>query len=295
MDFVHFIPPNQRRLALLAAQAETAPALVYGAQGSGKEIITQWIHQHGPRSAAPFVRFDETKPLAEQIHAAQPGTLLIPEVGTLNRTDQLMLLRFLKTRSIPYVGINHQQDVSLSELPAMICNTRIMATSSQNLEGRALGGLFDNELLRKLDAFRIEMPKLSERPEEFEEIAMELLHEITRELHKEFIRGFSKEALQALLQHAWPGNLRELRNVLRVAIARSTGDAIEVESLPDFRAENTNFLARRDEFEKIYLTELVKTFRGELDKASQAVKINKDVLADKLRKYGIAHDKSVTP
>src|SRR5689334_18080681 len=100
MEMVHFIPPGQRRLAMLAAQADSAPALIYGASGTGKGAIAQWIHSNGPRAGKPFITADHDSLLILQIQKAQGGTLVVPEVGEFPFGEQKALLNFLKTRSV---------------------------------------------------------------------------------------------------------------------------------------------------------------------------------------------------
>ena len=86
MEMVHFIPPSQRRLAMLAAQADTAPVLIYGASGTGKGAIARWIHQNGPRATRPCLTATHDRPLSAQIPEAQGGTLLITEIGAVSYT-----------------------------------------------------------------------------------------------------------------------------------------------------------------------------------------------------------------
>src|SRR3954451_19342881 len=99
MEMVHFIPASQRRLALLAAQADTAPALIYGASGTGKGAIARWVHANGPRAAKIFLVATQDKPLADQILEALGGTLTIPEMGEWPLGEQKALLGFLRTKS----------------------------------------------------------------------------------------------------------------------------------------------------------------------------------------------------
>src|ERR1041385_2726832 len=101
MEMVHFIPPSQRRLAMLAAQADTAPVLTYGGSGTGKGAIARWIHSNGPRSAMQFRVAHHELPLVDQIPKAQGGTLVIPEIGEWPLGEQRTLLTFLNTRTIP--------------------------------------------------------------------------------------------------------------------------------------------------------------------------------------------------
>lgn len=278
MEMVHFIPPEQRRLAMQASQADTAPVLISGASGTGKGAIARWIHINGPRSARPCVAAKADKSLNEQIAQAQGGTLVISEIGKWPRTEQKNLLNFLLTKAIP-----HPKDSNLK----MIANARIIATTSQNIEGRVQGGLFDNDLLLKLNVFRIEMPDLCNRTEDFEDISLGILNEITGELHREYIRGFSTEAWNDLKMYQWPGNIRELRNVLRVSVIKCKGDFIDKGDLPELGSSAIDFQATREEFEKIYIIELLKTFHWQIDKTCRISRINKAALMAKIKHYGI--------
>ena len=281
MEMVHFIPPCQRRLAMLAAQADTAPALIHGGSGTGKGAIAHWIHANGPRSVRPFLTAKRDYPLAEQIRDAQGGTLVVPEIGEWPMGEQKVLLTYLNTKSVPHTD---------GENTHVLLNVRIIATSDQSLEGRAQGGLFNRELLDKLNVFRLEMPPLSKRMDEFEDISSGIVKEITRELHKEHLRGIAPEALERLKSYEWPGNLRELRNVLRISVVAAKGDRIEVADLPDFGHNRVDFRATREQFEKIYILELLKTFDWEIDRTCQVSRIDKNTLLSKIQQYGIHPD-----
>ena len=246
MQMVHFIPSSQRRVAMLAASADTAPVLVCGANGTGKSAIAQWIHSNGPRSTRPMLTASLKSPLLRQIARAKGTTLVIPEIGEWPLSDQKILLDLLKTKSIP-----HPDEPGMR----MLINVRIIATASQQVDSRARGGLFNAELLEKISVFRIEMPPLYKRLDEFEDIAQGIVSEITRELHKEHLRSFSNEARNRLLAYDWPGNIRELRNVLKIAAISAKGDRIESTDLPDFGHDRIDFHATRAEFEKALLSE----------------------------------------
>jgi DNA-binding NtrC family response regulator len=192
--------------------------------------------------------------------------------------EQKAILSFLKTKSIP------NPDGSPTR---MLLNVRIIATTDQTLEGRAQGGLFNTELLEKLNVFRIEMPPLSKRAEEFEDIALGIIGEITRELHKEYVKGLSSDALQALRSYDWPGNLRELRNVLRLAVVAAQNDRIELGDLPEFGHDRIDFRATREQFEKIYILELLKTYDWEVEKTCRMSRMDQATLVSKIKKYGI--------
>lgn len=263
---------------MLAAQADSAPALICGAGGTGKGAIAKWIHANSPRATLPLIEADHKTPLTQQIPKAQGGTLIVPEIGEWPLSEQRALLSFLKTKSVPHPD---------GSGTPMLLNVRVIATTDQNLEGRAQGGLFNQELLEKLNVFRIEMPALSKRADEFDDIVLGIMDEITRDLHKEHIRSFSSEALSALRHYDWPGNLRELRNVLRMAIVNAKTDKIEKSDLPPFGHDRIDFRATREQFEKIYILELLKTFDWELDRTCKMSRMEKNTLLGKMKHYGI--------
>ena len=275
---VHFIPSTQRRIVMLATQADTAPVLIYGASGTGKSAIAKWIHTNSPRSTFPLVTAIPDTPIAEQLTQATNGTFTLPEVSALPLSEQKTLLKFLSTKTIP-----HPQK---KEMPLLL-NIRIIACTSHVLEGRAQGGLFNHDLLKKLNVFRIEMPALAKRMDEFEDIVMALVGEIIRELHKDHVRGLSEDAWNRLKNYEWPGNLRELRNILRVATVSTKTNLIEETDLPDFGHDQLDFSATREEFETIYIKELLKTFNWDMDSACQISRIDKKILLAKIKKYGI--------
>ncbi|MBC7692050.1 MAG: sigma-54-dependent Fis family transcriptional regulator [Methylotenera sp.] len=279
MEMVHFIPPSQRRLAMLAAQADTAPVLIYGASGTGKGAIARWIHQNGPRAGRPYLNAKQDISLLTQIPQAQGGTITIPEIGSWPLGEQKILLDFLTTKSI-----SHPENPGLR----MLLNVRVIGTTSQTLEGRAQGGLFNPTLLEKLNVFRLEMPPLFRRTEEFEDIVMGIVGEIIRELHKEHIRSLDKLAWNSLKSYDWPGNIRELRNVLRVAVISAQGDRIEATDLPQFGHDRIDFHATREHFEKIYITELLKTFNWQIDETCRMSRMDKATLLSKMKQYGIS-------
>ncbi|MBS1958006.1 MAG: sigma-54-dependent Fis family transcriptional regulator [Bdellovibrionales bacterium] len=282
-SMVYFIPSSQRKIALASAQADEEPVLVIGGSGTGKGALAKWIHQNSPRAALPCLMSTRERTLAEQIRDANGGTLILDDITNYPVSEQLVLLNFLKTKSVPYP----QKDKSAA-VP-MIVNVRIIATSVPQIDSRARAGMFNDELLLRLSKNRIEMPALVDREDEFEDIAMGILQEITHELHKEYIRGFSEAVWRKLREYDWPGNLRELRNVLRMATVACETERLDVKDLPDFGHDKINFQATRSEFEKIYLSELLKSFQHDLDKVARAARMERVTLLEKLKRLGLMH------
>ncbi len=282
MSMVYFIPSSQRKIALAAAQAEEEPVLVIGGTGTGKGALAKWIHQNSPRAAQPCVMATRDRTLAEQLRDCKGGTLIIDDITNYPVSEQLVVLNFLKTKAVP------QAQKGGTPVP-MIVNVRIIATAVPQIDSRARAGMFNDELLLRLSKNRIEMPNLAERSDEFEDITMGILQEITQELHKEYIKGFSEVAWRKLREYDWPGNLRELRNVLRMAVVSCEAERVDIRDLPDFGHDKINFQATRSEFEKIYLSELLKSFQHDLDKTARAARMERVTLMEKLKLHGLIH------
>ena len=278
---VYFIPSSQRKIALSAAQSDDEPVLVIGGTGTGKGALAKWIHKNSPRAAQICIMATRDRTIAEQIRDCNGGTLIVDDIANYPVSEQMVVLNFLKTRAVPQT----QKGVNVP----MIANVRIIATAVPQIDSRARAGMFNDELLLRLSKNRIEMPNLAEREDEFEDIAMGILQEITQELHKEFIKGYSETAWRKLRDCDWPGNLRELRNVLRMAAVSCDSERIELRDLPDFGHDKINFQATRSEFEKIYLSELLKSFNHDLDKTARAARMERVTLMEKLKLHGLIH------
>jgi DNA-binding NtrC family response regulator len=281
MSMVYFIPSSQRKIALSAAQSDDEPVLVIGGTGTGKGALAKWIHKNSPRAAQICIMATRDRTIAEQIRDCNGGTLIVDDIANYPVSEQMVVLNFLKTRAVS------QMDKGVT-VP-MIANVRIIATAVPQIDQRARAGMFNDELLLRLSKNRIEMPNLAERADEFEDIAMGILHEITHELHKEHIKGFSETAWRKLRDYDWPGNLRELRNVLRMAVVSCDSERVELRDLPDFGHDKINFQATRSEFEKIYLSELLKSFNHDLDKTARAARMERVTLLEKLKIHGLMH------
>jgi DNA-binding NtrC family response regulator len=278
MDLVHFIPPAHRRACMLAAQADAAPVLIAGASGTGKEGLVRWIHKNSPRTLKPLITATPGNPLEAQLLRAQEGSLYIPELAALPLGEQAVLLDLIKTRTL-----RPTQADGIRRL----LNVRIMAGTGHDLKKRSEGGMFSRDLFEAFKEFNLAMPGLKDRGEEFDDIASALLTEITLELRKSFVREISSEAWSALRAYDWPGNLRELRNILRVAVVRAQGSKIELTDLPDLKQQDLDFRASREAFDRIYLSEILKTSGGDVQKASEITKIEVSVLSDRLRRHGL--------
>lgn len=268
METVHFIPLRERRKVLAASQQDTFPVIIRGEDGTGKGAIAKWVHKNGPRSARPLIEWRPPLALTESLLNARGGAVVISHPEDLSIRDELALRKLLQSRMI--IDPNTQ-------LPTLV-QTRlfILAQPHQTLPA-----------LQEVNRIEIDMPSLRERADEFEDIATTFLTEFTRELHKEHIRGFHHAALADLKRYDWPGNLRELRNVICLAVIHSTSNQIESSDLPHFSHERVELRANRGAFEKIYFEELMRVYSGRIDQISAATRTSKERLLLKVREYGL--------
>jgi two-component system NtrC family response regulator len=278
MEPVYFIPPSERRRMMLAAQADSATVLISGASGTGKGAIASWIHRHSLRSLKPLIEVHSGSALEESLRNAQGGTIVVTELATLTLQEQQQLLQFLKTHTVP-----HPKNRTLP----LLIQVRVIALTDASLPSRVAAGLFLEELLERFSVFIIQVPSLKERLDEFEPIATTLLTEITKELRKPYLRRVHPDALARLKEQQWPGNIRELRNVLKLAVSRSQTDDLLLADLPALESGSIDFQASRKEFEKIYYRELMASFQGSLEEAAAASQNTVDELRTKLASLGL--------
>ncbi len=235
---------DRARRRILQAASYSYPVLITGSAGTGKRLIARAIHAHSHRAAQPLILFSAAqlppRLAASQlfghtagageltrhaslgcIGAAQGGTLLIEEIGTLDRDAQHRLLQQLKARSRSPLGSSLSRPSDL----------RLIATSTRDLREEARAGRFSWELLYRINAITIQTRDLHDRPEDILPLARHILARTT------FERGLPLPSLTpaavALLEiYAWPGNVDELEPVLEQAVANMAGTVLDLEDFP---------------------------------------------------------------
>jgi NtrC-family two-component system response regulator AlgB len=229
---------NVMKMAARVAVAE-APVLLRGESGTGKNVMARWLWQHGPRSPGPFVSvncptlsrelmastlFGHRKgaftgainDATGKVQEAEGGVLFLDEVGDLSPEAQASLLRFLNDRSFERVG----------EAKERHADVRIFAATNRSLEDEVKSGRFREDLFFRLNVVSLVLPPLRDRPDDVVTLACHYLAGVKDRQRREEL-AFSPAAESALRAHAWPGNLRELRNAIERAIILSPGPAIE--------------------------------------------------------------------
>ena len=287
--------------------------LVTGESGTGKELIARAIHYNSLRKEGPFVvincgalpeylqeselfghvRGAFTGAIKDKIGLflqAQKGTILLDEIGETSPSAQVKLLRFLQDGEIRPVGGNK----------AIYVDARIIAATNENLEKAVESGKFRKDLFYRINVIRIHLPSLRERREDIPLLVEYFLEKILEKL-KKGKRVFSKESMRALMNYDWPGNIRELQNIIERAVTLSKNEIINVDELP-LPVEEFAVLARdpledqkRKSFivttlaeqEKNAIIDALNKYGGNQTKVSQVLGISTTTLWRKIKKYKI--------
>lgn len=304
-DFLEGKSDAARKLyeyAALVAPTQMS-VLIEGASGTGKEYVAHRIHQLSKRSEKPFVAIDcgavpkelaaseffghvkgsFTGALSDKIGAfveANGGTLFLDEIGNLGYEVQVQLLRAIQERKVRPVGSTKEVDVDV----------RLICATNGNLRQAIAKGTFREDLYHRVNEFTLRMPSLSERKEDIMLFANLFLDQANRELSRNLV-GFEPAAERALVGYSWPGNLRQLKNVVKRAALLARGKRIEwsdiAGELPE--PENANsFLLHNAQEEKARIIDMLKKANNNKSKAAAMLGIDRKTLYNKLKQYGIS-------
>jgi len=276
--------------------------MILGESGVGKERIARLVHENSRRKAGPFVAVDcgaMSKELAGSelfghvkgsfttaisdktgvLEHARNGTVFFDEVGNLPTDVQMQLLRVIQERIIRPIGAVKEIEVDV----------RILCATNENLEKAIAGGRFREDLFHRLNEFSIWIPPLRERLEDISDFADYFLIIANNELHKA-IAGFSAEAISVLENYSWPGNLREMRNVVRQACLFCPGTVIETAHLQlldknAFTQKTDALFDANDEKQKIVAA--IERSAGNKTLAAKILNIDRKTLYNKIHQYGL--------
>ena len=276
--------------------------LINGASGTGKEYVAKRIHMQSKRSDKPFVAIDcgsipkelaaseffghvkgsFTGAINDKVGAfveANGGTLFLDEVGNLSYDVQVQLLRALQERRIRPVGATKEIEVDV----------RVVCATNENLLEAIENGSFREDLYHRINEFTLRMPSLQERKDDIMLFANFFLDRANRELGRELI-GFDAEAAALLQGYSWPGNLRQLKNIVNRATLLAQGNFITATDLDLPRAESNNVnlqpLYDKDDEKKRILDALNHTGNNK-SKAAALLGIDRKTLYNKLKQYGV--------
>ena len=275
--------------------------LINGASGTGKEYVAHRIHQLSKRSDKPFVALDcgsipkdlaaseffghvkgsFTGALSDKTGAfeeANGGTLFLDEIGNLSYEVQVQLLRALQERRIRKIGSSKEIEVDV----------RLVSATNENLTEAIAKGNFREDLYHRINEFTLKIPDLKDRPEDILLFANFFLDQANRELGRNLI-GFDAEASQALQNYSWPGNLRQMRNVVKRATLLASGDLIGIKDLCDellntpHEESPLTLHSEKDEMQRIL--NALKQTNNNKSKAAIILGIDRKTLYNKMKLY----------
>ena len=303
-----------RRISVAANVSSTV--VITGESGTGKELVARALHQSGSRRNGPWVAFScATVPESLQeselfghvrgaytdardntpglFGRANGGTLFLDEIGDAPLSIQTKLLRALQEREILPVG---------SSLPVPV-DVRVIAATHRSLEDLVAQGTFRLDLYYRLHVFPIHIPPLRERPQDILFLAGLLSEKFAAQLHLEF-KGFSGSAAEALENHCWTGNVRELQNRLEQALILDSGTPLSVaslfperdfnppaqipEPLPiDVKSELPPYYQAKTSFERTYMERVLTAANGNIAEAARLAEKSRTEVYSLLRKHGL--------
>lgn len=287
--------------------------LIQGESGTGKEYVARQIHHCSKRKDQAFVAIDcgaLSKDLATselfghmkgsftganedrlgQFELANGGTLFLDEIGNLSYEVQVKLLRAIQEKVIRRVG--GREDIPI--------DIRLLAATNENLSNAIQQNTFREDLYHRINEFKIDISPLRHRGDEIHQFASHFLAQANDELEKN-VEGFNPETLELLTSYDWPGNLRELKNVVKRSVLLTTGRYVEKSALPseissgyteraaDIKSinESTDLKQLESALERQKIMEALEKARFNKTKAAKLLNIDRKTLYNKIRAYGL--------
>lgn len=296
--------------------------IIYGESGAGKENIAKIIHEQSDRAGRPFIAIDcgaLTRELAGselwghekgsftgalsdkpgQFELADGGTIFLDEISNLTYEIQVGLLRLVQERKLRRIGASKDRSIDV----------RILVASNEDLRKSVLEGKFREDLYFRFNEFSITVPALRDRKEDIEQFAKYFLKLSNEELNRD-LTGFDEDVLQVFLTYSWPGNLREMRNVIRRAILLSDVHTVKLSVLPPelVYSKKFNFLdseedgqiqetTKPESFSKLknaaagaeatILRKVLENVKYNRTKAAQELGIDRKTLFNKMKQYDL--------
>jgi DNA-binding NtrC family response regulator len=312
-DEIIYGSPEMEEVLNIAGRSANSKAsiLIYGESGTGKELVAKAIHYTSPRKDAPLVSVNcaalnenlleselfghekgaftgSDRQRKGRFEQADNGTIFLDEVGEISLTIQVKLLRVIQEREFERVGGNQTIRVDV----------RVITATNKNLEKMVSDGTFGQDLFYRLNVISISIPPLRERRSDIPPLVSYFLSKFASENNKD-IESISKEAMDVLLKYNYPGNVRELENVIQRAIVMTRGKILTTEDLPIYIKSNKSEDAlptekgRRpldeivEELERKLISEALEQSFGNQSKAAGLLGISERNLRYKLKKYGM--------
>jgi PAS domain S-box-containing protein len=307
-DLASRSPVMQKLFEVLPAiAASPSTVLILGETGTGKELLARTIHLLSPRQKGPFVAVNcgalpdtlleselfgykagaftgATRDKPGRFAMAKGGTLFLDEIGEVSPALQVRLLRVLQDRTYEPLGATRSETA----------NARIIVATNRDLAGLARQGAFREDLYYRVNVVRVELPPLRRRKEDIPLLVEQFVARFNR-LQNKAVRGISAEALSLLMAHDWPGNIRELENVIERSFILTGNDFIGIAQLPEELTSAHSFeMGALSEMKNIRDMLDAQTIRAALERnsnnrlaAAGELGIHKSTLFRKIKKLGI--------
>lgn len=289
-----------------------ATVLIQGETGTGKELVAQAIHQNSPRKNKPFVALncaalsenileselfghvkgaftDASTDRVGKFEYAHGGTMFLDEVGDMPMATQIKLLRVLENGEITRVGSNTPVKV----------NVRILSATNRNLEDSVDAGSFRRDLYHRLKVVTVRLPTLGQRSQDIP-VLIDHFIKLFSQQHDKKIKGVSPTARRKLMSYPWPGNVRQLRNVVESMVVVDYDGLLDADDLPDELSEpgetveepSTTSLAALvgkplEEIERLFIAETLRVNGGNREKAAQMLGIGERTLYRKIKEHNL--------
>jgi DNA-binding NtrC family response regulator len=280
------------------AQSNTS-VIITGESGTGKELIARAIHFNSPRKFYPLVSVHcgaLTESLLEselfghekgaftgalynrkgRFEMADSGTIFLDEIATVSMKMQVELLRVLETKSFMRVGGNKE----------ITSDFRLICATNRDLKGMVEKGEFREDLYYRLNVVNIHIPPLRERTEDIPFLVDYFIKKYCNSMNKPLV-SIDPQALNRLETYPFPGNIRELENMIERALVIGNGKKIQARDLPIGKEEISSSIESLDEFEKAFILQILNKYDWNISRTAKALKVDRVTLYNKIKKYGL--------
>jgi DNA-binding NtrC family response regulator len=285
--------------------ASELPVLILGETGTGKGVLTRWIHENGPRRRGPFVdlncaglsrEFLDTELFGHEkgaftgaiaskqglFEVANGGTLFLDEIGDVDTQLQPKLLKVVEDKRFRRLG----------EVSDRMVDVRLVGATHHNLEAMAREGRFRSDLYFRIATIPLTIPPLRDRNEDIPALAAQMLSEIARSVGRPHMT-LSPAATRKLQAYAWPGNVRELRNALERAVLLADHDTLDVDDFAlTFHGSaaprsNDELRLTLEQMERLHIERVLADEEGRVDRAAERLAVPRSSLYQKIKRFGI--------
>ena len=273
--------------------------IITGESGTGKELIARAIHANSPRKFFPFVNVHcgaLTESLLEselfghekgaftgamynrkgRFEMADNGSIFLDEIATISAKMQVELLRVLETKSFMRVGGNKEINSDF----------RVICATNRDLKSMVEKGTFREDLFYRLNVMNIKLPPLRERLEDIPLLVDYFISKYCTSMNRQLV-AIESSALKRLQEFNFPGNIRELENMIERAIVVGNGKKITVRDLPLEKAVVTSSAESLDEFEKVFILQILNKYNWNISRTASALKVDRVTLYNKIKKYDL--------